>query len=515
MARSVRAEHARYANIGGDGGVAERVAALSAHALDSHRAGQLGEAIGGYDRILALQPFAAEIHNNRGLALADLGRHEEAAESFRRSAELKPGNPQTLCNWGVTLAQLERGAEAEAKFRQAVAASPGFAGAYNNLGLVLKEQGRMAEAVQATEAAIRLAPREPAYYDNLAAIKPLAAGDPHLAALETLAADAASLSPTHRMHLHFALAKACEHGGRWQDAFQNLLAANALKRRQVAYDEAATLAHMQRIRACLSRDFIAQREGSGDPSGVPIFIVGMPRSGTTLIEQILASHPQVAGGGELGLFEAALDATRQALPGSLAFPDAAAAMSPRHFRDLGAGYAAKLAQRAAGAMRVTDKMPTNFLQAGLIHLALPNAVILHAVRDPIDTCVSCFSVHFSRGQAHTYDLAELGRYYRHYRSLMNHWRHALPSGRILDIRYEELVADPERMTRRIVAACGLHWDARCLAFYQSERLVRTASAAQVRRPIYRGAVGRGRRYENFLAPLLAELAPATEHSQSL
>jgi hypothetical protein len=162
-------------------------------------------------------------------------------------------------------------------------------------------------------------------------------------------------------------------------------------------------------------------------------------------------------------------------------------------------------QRAPEAARITDKMPGNFIFAGLIHLALPKATILHAVRDPIDTCLSCFAVHFTRGHPHTYDLAELGRYYRRYRSLMDHWRRVLPSGRIVDVRYEDLVADLEGAARRIIAHCGLPWDARCLDFHRTERPVRTASAPQVRRPIYGNSVGRWRRYEPFLGPLLAEL----------
>ena len=182
-------------------------------------------------------------------------------------------------------------------------------------------------------------------------------------------------------------------------------------------------------------------------------------------------------------------------------------MGQEHFRRLGAIYADQLARLAPGALRITDKMPSNFIYAGLIHLALPQAAMIHVVRDPVDTCVSCFTKLFVEGQAYAYDLAELGRYYRHYQVLMAHWRAVLPPGRMLEVRYEEIVADLDGVARRIVAHCGLEWDARCLDFHRSERLVRTASAAQVRRPIYTSSVGRWRRYEAFLAPLLAELAP--------
>jgi len=509
MANSLRARPNGYSNFFASVALPDTLSALSAQALALHRARRLADAITAYRQILSLKPGIPEVHNNLGLALAASGRLEEAVQAYRRATKIKPDNPETLCNWGFALAQLERCGEAEAKFRRAIALSPGFAAAYNNLGLVLKEMGRMAEAARALEQAIRLSPRETSYYDNLAVIRSFAAGDCHVAALEALAEDAASLSDVNRMHLHFALAKAYEHIGRPESAFPQLLAGNALKRRQITYDEGAILSQMDRTRELFTREFINGCQGSGTRSTVPLFIVGIPRSGTTLIEQILASHPDIVGAGELSLFEQTVDSIRKTLPLSPPFPDMALRMSAEHFRTLGALYLKKLGQRAPGAARITDKMPANFLFAGLIHLALPDAIIIHAVRDPVDTCVSCFSVHFTKGQPHTYDLAELGRYYRHYRALMAHWRHVLPAGRILEVRYEELVSDLEGMARRIIAHCGLAWDARCLSFHRTKRLVRTASATQVRQPIYRTSVGRWRRYENFLGPLFAELAPAT------
>ena len=183
-------------------------------------------------------------------------------------------------------------------------------------------------------------------------------------------------------------------------------------------------------------------------------------------------------------------------------------MTGEDYRDLGTRYLAEIERLAPGARHITDKAPINFIFAGLIHLALPNAPIIHTVRDPVDTCISCFSKLFTEEQNHTFDLAELGRYYRHYQALMEHWHRVLPPGRILDVRYEDVVADLEGQARRIIAHCGLDWDARCLAFHQTERPVRTASTAQVRQPIYNNAIGRGRVYTQFLAPLLAELDPS-------
>jgi Sulfotransferase family len=182
-------------------------------------------------------------------------------------------------------------------------------------------------------------------------------------------------------------------------------------------------------------------------------------------------------------------------------------MSDEQYRQLAASYLDRIRSLSPQAARITDKMPPNYVYLGLIHLAMPKASIIHTVRDPVDTCISCFSKLFTDEQNHTYDLAELGRYYRHYQALMAHWRRVLPPGRILDVRYEDVVVDLERAARRIIAHCGLQWDTRCLAFHENERPVRTASAMQVRQPLYMNSVGRWRQYEAFLGPLLAELYP--------
>jgi Flp pilus assembly protein TadD len=490
---------------------ADNVRPLCDEALAHHGAGQFGAAIPIYIRILSLRPDWPEVYNNLGHALAAAGKAEAALLAFQSAVELKPNNPEALCNWGLAFVELGRLDDAEAKYRQAIGIAPGFAGAYNNLGLLLKEKGRLSEASLAFEQAIDLAPARAAYYDNMAAVRQLVAGDRYVTALEEMAKDPAAVPADERVHLHFALAKAYDGMAKAEGAFQELLQANRLKRAQISYDEAATLSIMGRQRELIGRDFVAARHGCGERSALPVFIVGMTRSGTTLIEQILASHPQVFGAGELSLFDQAAGAIRNRLPGSPAFPDMMAAMSADHFCDLGRLYVDGIVRRAPQAARITDKMTSNFLLCGLIHLALPNATIIHAVRDPVDTCMSSFAAHFTKGNEHTYDLAELGRYYRHYRALMAHWHEVLPRGRILDVHYEELVGDLEGVARRLLSHCGLAWDACCLEFHRNGRPVRTASASQVRQPIYRDSVGRWRKYEAFIAPLLAELDPAVRH----
>lgn len=482
---------------------------LCDEAFARHRDGQLVEAIAWYQKILSLNSALPLIRNNLGHALAEQGRYEAAMIEYRRALAIKPDYPDALCNWGAAHYVLDQLDEAEAKCRRAVAVNPGFAGAHHNLALILKETGRLDEATRAEKRAICLAPRNTSYYEHLGILRSFTAGDRYIRALEDMAledmaTEGASMSAPDRVHLHFALAKAYDDTGRSEDAFAKLLIGNRLKRQLTAYDEAEMFGRMNRTRDLFTPDFVKAHQGSGDPSLLPVFIVGMPRSGTTLIEQILASHPEVFGGGELNLFDRSAGAVGNALPGSPRFPDMVPGMSTAHFRALGTSYRDALAQRAPGASRIVDKMPGNFHLAGLIHLALPNATIIHAVRDPVDTCVSCFSILFTN-QAQTYDLAELGRYYRHYQTLMTHWQRVLPPGRIVDVHYEDLVGDLEGGARRIIAHCGLPWDRRCLDFHRTERTVRTASATQVRRPIYKSSVGRWRKYKSFLGPLFDEL----------
>ncbi len=480
--------------------------------------GQLREAETSLRRAIALDARFAEAHSQLGNTLRLSGWLDDAEAMLRRAIALDPNNAHAHAGLGTLLLDCGRPSEAAAAFARAVALKPDFAAAYNNLALALKEAGRLDEAGRAAEQAIRLAPRRAAYYANLAEVRTFAAGDPHVATLESLAQDA-SLAAEERIHLHFTLAKAYEDMGRTDDAFTQLLAGNSTKRRAIVYDEATTLARMDRTRELFTPELLAERQGVGEPTRVPVFILGMPRSGTTLIEQILASHPDVFAAGEIKLLDRAVGAMRHrerpaAAPPSRAalYPDMIADMGPEDFRWLGAAYARKLAERSPGAARITDKMPLNFIYTGLIHLALPHATIIHAVRDPVDTCVSCFAKLFVDGQAFAYDLAELGRYHGRYRALMAHWHRVLPPGRILDVRYEDVVADLEGSARRIVAHCGLGWDARCLDFHRTERAVRTASAAQVRRPIYDHAVARWRKYERFLAPLLDALDAAAPHA---
>lgn len=464
---------------------------------------RLDEALASYDKAIALKPNYAEALYNRGVALHELKRFDEALANYDQAIALKPDNVAAFNNRGNVLKELKRFDETLASYDKAIVLKPDDAEAFNNRSITLMELGRLTEARQAAEQAIQLAPRTARYYRTLGDLGRYAANDPRIAVMETLAQDAASLSIEDQIELHFALGKAYEDLDRHADAFRQWLTGNALKRRRIAYDEAATLGMLRRIRNMFTPELIRTRQYVGDPSQLPVFIIGMPRSGTTLVEQILASHPQVFGGGELAHFGRAAN-TRTILGGSATSPASLSAMTGEDFHEIGSRYLAEIEQLAPDADRITNKMIGNFMLAGLIHLALPNAAIIHTIRDPVDTCISCFSKLFGEFN-YTYDLAELGRYYMNYQAVMEHWHGILPPGRILDVRYEDVVADLEGQARRIISHCGLVWDPHCLAFHQTERPVSTYSANQVRQPIYKSAVGRWRAYEQFLDPILMGL----------
>ena len=395
-------------------------------------------------------------------------------------------------------------------YRRALALKPDLADAYNNMGNVLKELGQLQEAHDAYLQALALDPNIAGVYVNLADSKKFAAGDAHLAAMEALAAKTDGLSKTDRMQLDFGLGKAYADLKDYDRSFRHLLAGNSAKRASIAYDEPSTFALFDRIETIFTRELIGQKSGAGDPSTAPIFVIGMPRSGTTLVEQIIASHPLVFGAGELQTLNDVILNVRGPDGNVILYPEFIPALDGSALRQIGGRYLAEVRALAAkhgrpDASYVTDKMPSNYYFAGLIHLALPNATIIHTIRDPVDTCISCFSKLFSAEQNHTYDLGELGRYYKRYEQLMAHWRRVLPRGRILDVRYEDVVADLPKQARRIIDHCGLPWNDRCLSFHVSVRPVRTASATQVRQPIFMRAIGRWRVYEEFLGPLLTPL----------
>ena len=470
--------------------------------------GRPSEALARYDAALAFKPDFAEALNNRGAALKTLQRSEEALAAYEAALAVRPNYPEALNNRAVALADLRRPAEALESYDAAIALRPDDPELHDNRGVLLTELGRFEEAAMAAERAIALSPKRVRSYYNLTMSNRSSPDVAHLRAMEELARDTSSLSVEERIDLHFALGKVMADRGAHAASFHHLLSGNRLKRSQTDYDEAAVSGLFQRMSKALGARVMRERAGQGEPCASPVFIIGMPRSGTTLVEQILASHSQVYAAGETDDFARAMLGVDGLGGDPAASPEAMSSMSDEQLRAVGARYVELITEGAPAATRIVDKTMENFRFAGLIHLALPNAKIIHVRRDPRDTCVSCFSKLFHGYLPYTYDLAELGRYYRRYDDLMAHWRRVTPATAMLEVRYEDVVADLETQTRRILAHCGLDWDVNCLDFHLTQRAVRTASATQVRQPIYDHSIGRWRSYAPFLEPLLTELEAA-------
>jgi tetratricopeptide (TPR) repeat protein len=466
--------------------------------------GRPGAAIEHLRRAAETAPGLAFIHANLSEAYRLAGRLGEAKEAALRALRLLPQFPEPL-NSLASIALMHGELDNALSFcRQAIALKPNFAAAYDNLGTILKELGQLEEAEEACAKASQIDPHSSSFWANFAQLHRFSRGDPQLAGIEALAARS-DLQPSARLQLDFALGKAYGDLGDHRRAFAHLRAGNAAKRALIKYDEESTLRLFRNIEGVFTPEMLKANSGRGDPATVPIFVVGMPRSGTTLVEQILASHPMVHGAGELNIFQEALRSVPGPGGGPILGPRSIAGLDAKSFAELGSRYLAGIRKLAPAAPHISDKMPTNFYFAGLIYLALPRARIIHVVRDPVDTCISCFSTLFAGPIDYCYDLGELARYYRHYEGLMAHWRRVLPAGHMLEVRYEDVVADQEGETRRMLAYCDLAWDPRCLEFHKTPRRVSTASAAQVRQPIYRDSIGRRRAYEEFIGPLLAEL----------
>ena len=481
--------------------------ASALHALGRHQ-----QTITRYERAIAIDPDYAEAHYGLATALQALNRHQEAVPFYENALEIDADYAEANYGLATVLQVLNRHEEAIRFYGRTLVLTPDNGAAYHSYGVALEEIGRLQEARLAHERAVTLEPRKAEFYRCLFNAKKMTAEDQDLAALQALAQDA-SLPGEEQLPLHFALGKALADVGEHRRSFRHFLEGNARKRQQTVYDEAATLRVFDRIRAVFDAELMQAKRGQGDPSSVPIFILGMPRSGSTLIEQILASHPKVIGGGERMDLADALKSLEGAVGGALPVPELFRAATSGELRSLGAGYLDRLKAAAVFGtplswQRITDKMPANFRLVGSIYLALPNARIIHTLPRsgrylPVllfDPVRRGSALHLRPRRARPI----LSRIFRADGALAPRVAGGCRARRA---QYEELVADFEQQARRIIAHCGLEWDDACLAFDKTARPVRTASLVQVRQPIYRSSVGRWRPDEATLRPLLDGLGP--------
>ena len=459
------------------------------------------EALRLYEQALKISPDSAVVHNNLGLALALLARHEEAIVHYEKAIALDANLILPYGNLGNSLNFLGRSKEALALFDRALAVEPDSLTCVIGAGYSKMCLGRLDEAKKDFERGLKIDPRSVECHRYLAEVKTFHEGDPQIRQIEDLAANMADKTKGQQATMHFVLFKVKSDLKQYDDAFAELAEGNRLWRPIAAYNEEKELGVLREMARLFTPELMREKAGLGNPSTLPVFIIGMPRSGTTLIEQILASHPQVFGGDELTDFGLGVVGSYDPEP----LPFDVAGLSAEDLKRLGGIYVDRVRSKAPGAQRVTDKRPENLRFAGLIHLVLPNARIIHVRRDPRDTCMSCFSLFPPATFRFTYDLAELGRYYRAYEAMMAHWRNVLPPGAMLEVQYEDVVNNLEEQARRLVDFCGLDWNPRCLDFHNTERSIRTASLAQVRQPLYSSSIGRWRRYESHLKPLLDAL----------
>jgi tetratricopeptide (TPR) repeat protein len=471
--------------------------------------GNISGAIAAYDRATTLLPSLTEAWFRAGALHYTLGHREEAIDCFRRAAAA--GGRTGFGRLGKARALLteDRHREAEKALRETLVAEPRNAMAYDLLGNLLTEFGRFDEARACFERAITIAPLLAGSYYELVRCRPVTRQDDGLLQTMQTALATPGLEAGQRLRVHLAIGKAAEDLGDYALAMQHFDAADAVRRGSVPFDSAAFSIEIDRLIARCTPEWIARAPELGSADATPVLIIGMPRSGTTLVEQIVSMHPEVGAGSELHFWNQRgaewhrSCSIEESSAGNVAAGNQTAFVLSEFLTKATADYLGLLRTIAPTTAHVTDKMPFNFLWAGLIHVAFPRATIIHCRRPAIDTALSIHQTHFRPGLAFPTGGAELVAYFHDYQRLIDHWRRVLPADRFLDVDYEDLTRAPEPVIRRIIAGCGLAWHDKCLRPESNPRAVNTPSKWQARQPIYRTSIERWRRYEPWLGPLRA------------
>lgn len=468
-------------------------------------AGQSENAVAIMREAVAIAPDKSNLWNQLSLALRQRRELGEALEASRRAVESAPDDMNVRLGLGSVYHAMGRFEDARAVYQEVVDRAPQMPQAHQNMGTLYKMLGETEEARRSYRRALQINPRMTGAWRAVCDLRKLKPGDPEITEMERLYAST-DLTDDERMQLFFALGKAYEDTRQDDRAFWCFQHGNKIKSRQIGFKLQEHLKDFRTIRQTFNADLMHRMTGSGCPDPTPIFILGMPRSGTTLAEQILSSHSEVVGGGELYELSRIVVQAKTLVGVEGRYPGWVPQLDSAALRRLGREYIDAVRRAHPDAKYVVDKMPANFRYLGLIRLILPNAKIIHTRRHPIDTCVSCFTKLFNEGQGFSYNLNTLGRFYRAYEELMAHWRAILPETDILDLQYERLIDDFEAQTRRILDYCGLDWEDAVRRFHENQRGVATASVMQVRQPLYKSSVQRWRRYEKHLDPLFNAMA---------
>jgi tetratricopeptide (TPR) repeat protein len=456
-------------------------------------------------RATSLAPDYARVWLDLTTALLEQDKLDDAINSAHRLVQLTPEVAESHIALANALARADRAEEALAAYQAALDIAPRHPGAFSGLGQQLKTVGKSEEAIAAHRENIALNPALAEPYWSLANMKTFSFTDQEMESMEALVTEEA-LDDLSKVQLWNALGLGYEGRGDYDRAFANFQRCNDKRRESEKYDPVDTEVTTDRYIDTFNADFMSQYHGHGVEDAAPIFIVGLPRSGSTLIEQILASHSQVEGTHELSDLAQVVRAMPKANPTRDRFPDNLRGLKPQAWTKIGQQYLDKTLKYRSGSPRFIDKNPNNFVYAGLISLVLPNAKIIDARRHPLDSCFGSYKQLFASGQPFSYDLTEIGEYYLQYQRLMDHWHQLLP-GKVLDVQYEEVVGDLESQVRRILDYCDLPFEEACLSFHETDRAVKTASSEQVRRPIYASSVNLWKNYESHLAELIEVLKP--------
>ena len=466
---------------------------LSLAALICASSGENMESLRYLEEALTLAPFDPALWNNLGNVLHALGRTNESAEAYQRAISIRPDYAEACYNLANRCVDMNLPERAIELFQRAIRFRPTYGEAYHNLGDALLNQGQFSEAEQAFRRAIELMPQDGSAYFGWAKSRKFSGDD--LPAIEKIEAlrERYGAKGSEPADWHYGLGKMNDDVGQYEKAFYHYSQANSFERRRGKFDRERQRQETDRLIDLFTAEWIQGASNEGNESELPVFIVGMPRSGTTLVEQIISSHPDVFGAGEL-TFWGERDKGLRTNGYPLEEMQAAAV-----------DYLELLHSLSPLALRITDKMPMNFMHLGLIHRIFPRARIIHCRRNPVDTCLSIYFQKFESYHPYAHDLEDLAFFYREYERLMGHWRKVLPSEVFTEIQYEDLVETQEMQSRILIEVCGLGWDEQCLSYHQSQRMVRTASNWQVRQPIYKSSKERWRNYEQFIDPLLALL----------
>ena len=467
---------------------------------------RIGDAERYFRKAIELAPDFTDAIIDLGKLLQEDGRFEGAINSYKQAIKMEPENAKLYDMLGFVLEPAALSFDAIEAYQKAIKLNPKLVGSWLGLGHSLKTVGRLDEAIEAYHQCYKLKPKFGAVQWSLANLKTYRFSDEEIEDMQAKVAEG-NLSGESEVNFLFALANAYEDRKDFDRAWTYYEEGNSKRRMHESYDPVDTEVTNDRIIDVFNKEFLEKNTGLGNPDPSPIFVLGLPRSGSTLIEQILASHSSVEGTSELSYVALCTKSLNRNRADGINYPEAVHALDERHFKALGQDYINFCQMhRTDGTPYFIDKNPNNFTSIGFLHLILPNAKIIDARRHPMDACFSCYRQLFARGQTFTYNLTDIGEYYLQYQRMMDHWHDALP-GRVLTIQYEEVVPDFENQVHRILEYCGLPWEDNCLNYYDTDRPIRTASSEQVRQPIYTGSLHRWRKYVQHLDELTEVLSP--------